>query len=90
MITNVVDHRKRPYRFLKVNAVIEPTRHDNSVEDADRIEGKDSWFGYDEKEHISINDAFHWAESHHDNVTLFLYDEDGGIYPNDKHVVRPA
>lgn len=80
MLTNIIDHRKRPYRFKKVNAVIEPTRHDNKVKDADQADGKDAWIGYDEKEHVSIAQAIDWAESHHDAVTLYLYDEDSGIY----------
>lgn len=28
-ILNIVDRRKRPYRFQKINAIVEPTRHDN-------------------------------------------------------------
>lgn len=39
MLTNIIDHRKRPYRFKKINAVIEPTRHDNTVKDADQADG---------------------------------------------------
>lgn len=82
MLTNIIDRRKRPYRFLKVNAIIEPTRHDHSVDDSDRIDsppGAD-WMGYDEREHISLSDAIKWADSHADAVTLYLYDEDGGLY----------
>src|ERR1700722_17477175 len=51
-VLNIIDHRKRPYRFLKINAVIEPTRHDNRCTDADQAGGKDAWMGYDEREHI--------------------------------------
>jgi len=29
MITNVIDRRKRPYRFFKVNAIVEAALHDN-------------------------------------------------------------
>jgi hypothetical protein len=79
-LTNIVDRRKRPYRFLKVNAVIEPTRHDNRVKDADQAHGKDAWIGYDEREHVSISAAVEWAVGFPDDVTLYLYDEDSGIY----------
>lgn len=84
MITNVIDRRKRPYRFKKVNAVIEPTRHDNRVKDADRAprdrEMDAQWLGHDEREHITVIDAVEWASGHNDDVTLYLYDKDGGIY----------
>jgi hypothetical protein len=81
-ITNVIDRRKRPYRFLKINAVIEPTRHDNRCKDADQAAGEDQWMGYDEREHISLSEAVEWAASVPDEITLFLYDEDGGLYPS--------
>lgn len=80
-LLNIIDHRKRPYRFLRINAVIEPTRHDNRVKDADQAPGRsDSWLEYEETEHVPLNEAFAWAEAHPDEVTLYLYDEDGGIY----------
>lgn len=80
MLTNIIDHRKRPYRFKKINAVIEPTRHDNKVKDADQAGGHDNWMGYDEKEHVSIAEAFAWAQAQPDEITLYIYDEDSGIY----------
>jgi len=81
-ILNIIDHRKRPYRFLKINAVIEPTRHDNRCNDADQAGGVDYWLGYGELEHTSLVDAIKWADVCSDDVTLYLYDEDGGIYPS--------
>lgn len=79
MITNIIDKRKHPYRWVKVNAVIEPTAHDNSIFDADFIQhNAPDWIGYDEREHISVAAAFDWAQKHKEFVTLFLYDEDGG------------
>lgn len=80
MLTNIIDHRKRPYRFKNINAIIEPTRHDNRVKDADQADGRDAWIGYGEREHISVSAAIDWAESHEDSVTLYLYDEDSGLY----------
>lgn len=85
MLTNVIDRRTRPYRFKKINAVIEPTRHDNGCQNADiaprDLEMDGSWMGYAQKEHVTLSDAVVWATSHKDAVTLYLYDEDGGIYP---------
>lgn len=81
-ILNIIDRRKRPYRFKKINAIIEPTRHDNRCEDSDRAEGADNWMGYDEREHISLSSAMEWAMTHADELTLYLYDEDRGIYPS--------
>lgn len=84
MLTNIIDRRSRPYRFNKVNAVIEPTRNDNSVKGADKAPPKPrlqkSWIGYDEKEHVSVRNAILWAVLHDDYVTLYLYDRDDGIY----------
>lgn len=81
-ILNVIDRRKRPYQFRKINAVIEPTRHDNSIKDADRASGKDDCIGYDEREHISLTEAVEWAANATGELTLYIYDEDGGIYPS--------
>lgn len=82
-ILNIIDRRKRPYRFETVNAVIEPTRHDNRCKDADHAGGKDDWMGYDEREHISLSAAIEWAMTFPDEVTLYVYDKDGGIYLSD-------
>ena len=83
-ILNIIDRRKRPYRFAKVNAIIEPTRHDNSVKDSDRAPHNPSqdkkWIGYDEREHITVAEALRWAQNHNDALTLYIYDKDGGIY----------
>lgn len=85
MLINIVDHRKHQYRFKKINAVIEPTRHDNRCKNADRAKANPKmdkeWMGYDEKEHVTLNEAFQWASSHSDEVTLYIYDFDGGLYP---------
>jgi hypothetical protein len=81
-LLNIVDRRKRTYRFKKINAVIEPTRHDNRCKDSDQVDGRDAWLGYDEREHISLADAIEWASTFPDELTLYIYDEDGGIYPD--------
>jgi hypothetical protein len=78
-ITNILDQRKRHYRFRKINAIVEAAWHDNSCPDADQvgdIRGPD----YQEREHISLQEAVRWANEWDAPVTLYLYDEDGGIY----------
>jgi hypothetical protein len=79
-LTNIVDRRKHKYRFAKINAVVEPTCHDNSIDDADKVEPGYSGVGYDEREHITLADAVTWANSFNWPTTLYLYDHDGGIY----------
>jgi hypothetical protein len=80
MITNIIDKRKRPYRFLKVNAVVEAAWHDNSVNDADQAPyGKNDGPTYEECLHIPLSEAVTWASAFAESVTLFLYDEDAGI-----------
>lgn len=85
VIVNIIDSRKRKYRFLKVNAVVEAAWHDNSCRDADRIDvprGGNRGPDYEEKEHITLADAVTWASGFDAMVTLYLYDEDGGVYPH--------
>ena len=85
MITNIVDNRKRKYRFLKINAIVETQWHDNNVADADQwpcpSEGFYDGPNYAEREHITVAEAIEWALSFGSAVTLFIYDADGGIYP---------
>lgn len=90
MLTNIIDRRKRPYRFKKINAVIEPTCHDNSGKggkamDTDNVPRDYAGIGYDEKEHVALSAAVLWANTFPHAVTLYLYDQDGGIY-----VSKPA
>lgn len=77
-IANIVDRRRRPYRYRRVNAVVEAAWHDNGVVDADesRAGGPD----YAELEHASLADAILWAQGFSGEVTLFIYDQDSGIY----------
>jgi hypothetical protein len=81
-ITNIVDRRKRRYRFETVNAIVEAAWHDNSVNDSDQVEqpADDDGPLYEEREHISLAEAVEWAMSFKQQVTLYVYDKDGGIY----------
>lgn len=79
MIWNIVDHRKREYRWLEVNAVIEDTSADNCCDDTDHMEDQDYLVTYEEKRNILLHDAISWAENSKGKVTLFLYDKGDGI-----------
>ncbi|WP_136660811.1 hypothetical protein [Nitratireductor sp. XY-223] len=79
MIWNIVDHRTRKHRWLKVNAVIENTWHDNSCDDADQLETGEDGVQYDDRKDILLHDAVVWAEGVPAKVTLYLYDRGQGI-----------
>ncbi len=79
MIWNIIDKRKRPYRWQKLNAVIEDTSNDNSVADTDILEADGTGIGYDQKRNVSLHDAVDWAESSTAKVTLYLYDKGDGF-----------
>lgn len=78
MIWNIRDQRKRPYRWKRINAIIEATWHDNTAPDSDQAERKPNATEYAEREGISVADAIAWANAHPDAVTLFLYDDGRG------------
>jgi hypothetical protein len=78
MIWNIVDHRARRHRWKRVNAIVEPTWHDNGVADSDQCEIGEDDIVYDHREGISIAEAVAWANSLPNRVTLFLYDEGRG------------
>jgi hypothetical protein len=77
-IANIIDRRKRRYRYRKINAIVEATSHDNYVADADQSDGEGPV--YDQLEHRSLADAILWAQKFDGEVTLYLYDEDDGLY----------
>ena len=76
MIANIVDHRRHPYRWKQITAIVEDTWHDNSVAESDQADrGTDeSDVGYAAEEGISLADAVKWANAFEGQVTLFLYD----------------
>jgi hypothetical protein len=80
MISNIIDRRKRQYRWKQVTAIVEPTYHDNSVDDSDQTEVPEpDFFLYDERAAISVGDAIAWALSLPFAATLYLYDLGDGI-----------
>jgi hypothetical protein len=80
MIANIIDRRTRRYRWKKITAIIEPTYHDNTVDDSDDTEAPEPGFiVYDERAVISVADAIAWAGSLPFATTLYLYDLGSGI-----------
>jgi hypothetical protein len=79
MITNIVDRRKRPHRWKRVNAIIEATWHDNSCTDANQADPEPEYdLDYCERENVSVTQAIEWASKQEAEVTLFLYDQGEG------------
>ena len=75
MIQNVIDNRKRQHRWKCIDAVAEPTWHDNSVADSDRAEPATDESDYEERKRTSISEAIAWAHALPFPVTLHLYDD---------------
>lgn len=79
MIFNVIDHRRRPYRWREVNAIIEATSQDNACDDSDQHPPADNDITYEQLEGVSLQEAIAWADSHASAVTLYLYDKGEGF-----------
>lgn len=77
MICNIIDRREKPYRWRKINAVIEATCDDNVCEDSDQATEGESI--YEQRAYISLNDAVQWANSQPLPVTLYLYNGGEGF-----------
>lgn len=72
MIWNIIDERKRHYRWKLVHAAIEPTWHDNRCADADQAERWNGESEYDERKNVSVAEAVAWASQFPFPVTLYL------------------
>ncbi|MEE9346664.1 MAG: hypothetical protein V3U82_00615 [Robiginitomaculum sp.] len=80
MLCNIIDAWDNPYKWAKLNAVIENTSHDNGIEASDHSEAPDcGGIVFECRYNISLNEAIIWAESQKFPVTLFLYDEGIGV-----------
>ena len=81
MIWNIIDRRERPYRWRKVNAVVEAVEHDNSCQDADQAPESDPALvvDYDALEAVSVDEAIRWAGGQSCPVTLYIYDSGRGL-----------
>lgn len=80
MLCNIIDRRSRPYRWAKINAIVEATWHDNSCADTDVsppvTDGNE--VVYDQLEGVSLGEAILWASQQSCPVTLYLYDDGKG------------
>ena len=78
MIWNVIDRRTRPYRWRRVNVIIEAVEHDNSCDDADQADEALPLqvIDYDHRDGVSLHDAIIWAGQQRCPVTLYIYDFD--------------
>lgn len=78
MIFNIIDRRKRPYRWKRVTAIIEAVEHDNSCIDADQAEETPPSLvvDYERRPDVSISEAVAWATATRCPVTLYIYDAD--------------
>jgi hypothetical protein len=74
MIINVVDNRKRRYRWKQVKVIAEPTWHDNKCKDTDKAKPTTGELDYEERTNISVHDAIKWASDLPYSVTLYLYE----------------
>ena len=79
MISNIINRRKRPYRWKRVNAVIEATSNDWNVADSDEQAPGPNDIVYADRRDISVEEAVAWASAEPSPVTLYLYDEGDGI-----------
>lgn len=76
MIWNIIDKRKRRYRWKRIDAEVEPTWHDNTCPDSDQAEQVEQGVvQYEKQKGISLAEAVTWATAKPYPVTLFLYDE---------------
>jgi hypothetical protein len=78
MIWNIIDKRTRRYRWKSVNAIIEATYHDNTVQDSDEAPETLNDVIYDRRESVTLAEAVQWANEQTCPVTLYIYDEGTG------------
>jgi DNA invertase Pin-like site-specific DNA recombinase len=70
-----------PHRWKHINAIVEPTWHDNKGPDRDQSERGLDDIVYDQREGISVAEAIARANGLPDRVTLYLYDRGDGTTP---------
>lgn len=78
MIFNIIDNRKRQYRWKTINAIVEATSHDNTCDDADQHPAMTDDVTYEHLENVSLQQAVAWADAFDAAVTLYLYDAGEG------------
>lgn len=85
MIWNIIDRRERPYRWRRVNAIVEAVEHDNSCADADQAPESEPFVivDYASLEAVAVHEAIAWANQQRCPVTLYLYDAGRGTANED-------
>lgn len=63
-------------RWRRINAVVEPTWHDNKVADSDRAEPATDESEYGERSGLPLAEAITWAQALPCAVTIHLYGDD--------------
>ncbi|MBS0547726.1 MAG: hypothetical protein JSR24_08260 [Proteobacteria bacterium] len=81
MILNFVDHRRSIYKWKKVDAVVEPTWHDNKCVGADAADPCKGENDYEVRQNISVADAIAWASGLPFDVTIYLWDAGAAMEP---------
>lgn len=82
MIVNIVDHRSNSYN-VRIDAVFEPSQHDNSIEGATKFSWGAKEFCYDDMCGTTIVEAIEYANNRYEcPTTLFMYDE--GVMSTEK------
>ena len=75
-LANIIDNRKRKYRAYPMNAIMEPSFHDNEQPNADQYDPNDQRINiaYKQLSDTSVYLAVNWANRYEFPVALFLYD----------------
>ena len=73
MICNIIDRRHNKYD-VNIDAVFEPSQHDNSVKGATQFSWGGNEFSYEELSGTTIVAAIEHARKWDCPVTLFIYD----------------
>jgi hypothetical protein len=80
MLRNVIDRRKREFRWLAVDVTAEPTWHDNTCNDADQAERDDGEPMYAARKNISLSEAVRWVEAMPLPMTLYIFDGESNAF----------
>ena len=75
-LANIVDRRGNEYSAARLNVVMEPSFHDNSISGADQYSEAADGPIVESRKYLSLAEAIAWANDYADPVTLFLYDAD--------------
>ena len=74
MILNIIDRRTHSYRWQKVDAIVEATRHDNVFTEGDQAVESYEQPDFEEWPGISVAEAIARASALPSSLTLYLFD----------------